>query len=54
MKNTILTYKLNGVTYRKVFPSRVSYGTVETYLIMEKRIGRYSVSKSIVSLTGLF
>jgi hypothetical protein len=35
------------------FNGRVSYATVETYLIMEKHIGRFSVADSIVSLTGL-
>lgn len=52
-KNTILEYKLNGVTYRKVFTGRVSYPTVEAYLIMEKHIGRFSVPKAIVSLRNV-
>jgi hypothetical protein len=51
--NTVLTYKLNGSTYRHVFAGRVSYGTVERYLIMEKRIGLRSIPAAIVSLTGL-
>ena len=50
---TKLTYKLNGTTYSHTFNGRVSYGTVETYLIMEKHIGRFSVADAIVSLTNL-
>lgn len=51
--NTVLEYKLNGVPYRHVFSGRVTYGTVETYLIMEKHIGRFSINKAITRLTNL-
>lgn len=50
---TILTYRVNGTTYRKVFAARVSFGTVEAYLITEKRIGRSQINKAIVSLENL-
>lgn len=53
MKNTVLTYRINGVTYRKVFPSRVSRGTVEAYLVMEKHLGVSQHGKAIVSLENL-
>jgi hypothetical protein len=51
--NTVLTFKHNGVTYRKVFAGRVSYGTVERYLIMERHIGISAHREAIVSLIGL-
>jgi hypothetical protein len=38
-KNTILVYKLGGVKYRKVFTGRVSYGSIERFLVMEKHVG---------------
>ena len=50
---TILTYKLKGVTYKHTFASRVSYPTVERYLIMDKHIGLSEHRKAIVSCTNL-
>jgi len=53
MKNTILTFKQGGVHYRKTFTSRVSYGTVERFLIMERHIGLSQHKAAIVSLDNL-
>ncbi len=51
--HTVLTYTLNGTTYVHRFSGRVTFGTVETYLIMEKHIGRFSINKAIIRLTNL-
>ena len=50
---TILTYKLNGTTYRHTFPALVSYGSVERYLIMEKHIGLSKIPATIVNIENL-
>lgn len=50
---TILTYRINGTTYSHTFPARVSYGTVERYLIMEKHIGVSQHNKVIVNIKNL-
>jgi hypothetical protein len=50
---TILTYKLNGVTYNYTFAGRVSYGTVERYLVMEKHIGVSQHRNAIVEIKNL-
>lgn len=50
---TILTYKLNGVTYNHTFADRVSYGTVERYLVMEKHIGISQHRNVIVDIQNL-
>lgn len=50
---TILTYKLNGTKYRHTFPARVSYGSVERFLIMEKHIGLSKIPAAIVEIENL-
>jgi hypothetical protein len=50
---TIVTYKLNGVTYSHTFASRVSYGTVEQYLIMEKRMGLSAIKSANIQCQNL-
>ena len=51
--NTTITYWANGVKYRHTFTGRVLYSTVETYLIIEKHIGRSQVRDSIVAIDNL-
>ena len=53
MKNTILIFKHLGTNYRKVFTGRVSYGTVEQFLVMERHIGLSQHKATIVSLDNL-
>jgi len=48
--NTTLTYKLNNVIYRKVFSGRVSYPTIERFMIMEKHIGLSKIRSAIASI----
>ena len=50
---TILTYKLNGTTYRHTFTAQVSYGSVERYLIMEKHVGLSKIPAAIVNIENL-
>jgi hypothetical protein len=52
MKTTI-TYKHNGVSYSHIFATRVSYGTVERYLIMEKRMGLSAIRSANVQCQNL-
>ena len=51
--NTTITYWANGVKYRHTFTGRVLYSTIETYLIIEKHIGRSQVRDSIVAIDNL-
>ena len=53
MNKTILVYIHNGTQYRKVFPHKVSYGTIERFLIVEKHIGLSKVPAAIVSTENL-
>ena len=53
MKNTIVIYKLGGTTYSHIFTGRVLRSTVETYLIMQKHIGRSQIGNAIVSISNL-
>ena len=50
---TILKYRLNGVLYQKTFSARVSYGTVERFLIMEKHLGLSAHKSAIVEIQNL-
>jgi hypothetical protein len=47
---TILIYKLNGIQYRKVFPHQVSRGTIEQFLVMEKRLGLSQHREAMVEI----
>jgi hypothetical protein len=54
MKNTTLVYKSkNSGTRRKIFSGRVSYGTVEQFLVMEGKLGISQHKAAIVSLENL-
>ena len=51
--NTILTYRIGGTNYRHTFTGRVSYGTIERYLVMEKHVGISQHRNVIVSIDNL-
>lgn len=53
MNKTNITYTKNGTTYGHTFPTRVSWATVETYLIMTAHIGRYAIRNANVKCFNL-